>query len=167
MSNSERKNMTRATKRRSILVSVFLAFLCSLVIAVPYAYGYSYVHTETESDASNSGVITICLTVDATEIGGAVTAASVLIPASDNTVDAVLLEGALSSEDRAYVNSYNYDYVSVAQYLSDKEYTVSVFAAGSQNPGAESPTYTSPSIGDAGYAGLNHCDAVYVKVTGA
>ena len=53
---------------------------------------------------------------------------------------------------------------SLAEYLDGKTYTVAVYQAGAQEPGATA-VYTSDTIGDATFADLKTGDAVYITVT--
>lgn len=158
--------MTKIRRNKVLIISAILAFLCSMALAIPYAFGYSYIHTDAESNAGSTGVISVSLTIDETAVGGGVVAAQVLVPADDNTVDAVFAEAALSSEDRSGTEShYDYSFESVSEYLSGREYTVSVYAAGSQERGAGT-SYTGHSIGDQSYSDLRSGDGIYVMVTG-
>ena len=120
---------------------------------VPRASALPYAHSEAEADAG-SGVIHIAATLDCTAVGGSITAAWLPINADDATVTAVMNEFLTASENKVDRFAHeDYDMKSMADFLSGKEYTVAVYEAGAQQPGADA-TYTSKSIGDESYADL-------------
>lgn len=156
--------MVEAGTKKGLAVAAFFVLLCSSVMLVPRASALPYAHSEAEADAG-SGVIHIAATLDCTAVGGSITAAWLPINADDATVTAVMNEFLTASENKVDRFAHeDYDMKSMADFLSGKEYTVAVYEAGAQQPGADA-TYTSKSIGDESYADLETGDGVYVTVT--
>ena len=151
-------------KRVCAIVALF-ALLCSLVFFAFNASAIPYTHSEEEADAG-SGLIHIAVTLDCSAADeGYTKCVWQPINADDATVEAVMNEVILASEDKADRFAHeDYDTQSLASFLADKEYTVTVYKAESQEAGAYSE-YTSESIGDETYTQLENGDAVYITVT--
>jgi hypothetical protein len=158
------RHMVEAGTKRALVVAAFFVLLCSLALMASRASAVPYTHSETEADAG-SGLIHIAATLDCTEVGGSIVSVWLPVNSDDATVEAVMNEFLTASEskvDRFAHEDYNME--SMSDFLSGKEYTVAVYKAGAQQPGAEA-TYTSNSIGDQSYAGLETGDGVYVTIT--
>lgn len=133
-------NVTAGKKR--LLAIAVVACLCAVIAAVP-AYGLWYVHGEEHvADNSGLGVVEVACTLDATAQGGGVHAGLVFVPAGSTAADC-LDEMIVSSESQNGLDAiHNYEFNSLADYLADKPYEVTVYKAGSQEPGTH-VTYDS------------------------
>lgn len=141
-----------------------LACLCALALSTVRATALPFTHSEAEADAG-SGLVHIAVTLDCSAVGGSTTFAWLPVKSSDASVEAVMNEFLKASESKADRFAHeDYNLQSMTEFLADKNYTVSVYEAGAQEPG-DAIEYTSSSIGDASYSGLKTGDAVYVTVT--
>ena len=155
--------MIEMRKTTAGIAAACLGLLCSAAIALP-AQALPYTHSEQEADAG-LGVVHIAVTLDTTAIDHAKKAVWLPVNHERATVDAVLNEFLNASEDKVDRFAHaDYDTQSLAEYLDGKTFTVAVYKAGSQQPGAAA-TYTAETIGDATFAGLETGDAVYITVT--
>ncbi len=151
-------------KRACVIAVTLFALLCSLVFFAFNASAIPYAHSEEEADAG-SGLIHIAVTLDCTADEGYTKCVWQPINADDATVEAVMNEVVVASEDKTDRFAHeDYDMQSLASFLADREYTVAVYKAGSQEAGTYSE-YTSASIGDETYTQLENGDAVYITVT--
>lgn len=158
------KHMVEAGTKKTLVVAALFVLLCSLTLLASRATALPYAHSEAEAEAG-SGLVHVAATLDCTEVGGSITTAWLPINADDATVKAVMNEFLTASESKVDRFAHeDYTMKSMADFLSDKDYTVAVYKAGGQQPGAEA-TYTSTSIGDESYTGLVTGDGVYVTVT--
>lgn len=155
--------MVEQRSKRACVVAALLALLCSLAFLAfnastpPQAYG------EGESNAE-TGLIHIAVTVDRTAEGSGPICVWLPINADNPTVETVMNKCLIASEDKTDRFAHkDYATQSLADYLSGKNFTVAVYQAGSQQPGA-SAEYSSESIGDETYAQLANGDAVYFTV---
>lgn len=156
--------MIETRTKKNLVAAACLGLLCSAAVALPSALAVPYAHSEAES-ASGMGVVHIAVTLDSTATDGSKKAAWLPVNHDGATVAAVLNEFLDASEDKTDRAAHvDYDMRSLAEYLEGKTYTVAVYKAGAQQPGAVA-TYTSESIGDATFAGLETGDAVYITVT--
>lgn len=156
--------MVEAGTKKTFAVAAIFVFLCSLALFVPSASAIPHAHSEAQADAG-SGLTHVAVTLDCTAIGGSVKAVWLPINTDDASVTAVMNEFMTASENKVDRFAHDdYDMESMTDFLSDKEYTVAVYQAGAQQPGADA-TYTSESIGDESYATLKTGDGVYVTVT--
>ncbi len=156
--------MTKSIRKSTLVGAGIIAVACAIVLWAASAFALPYTHSDEEADAG-SGLVHIAVTVDNSAIGGFTKCVWLPVNSDDANVEAVFNEYLTASEskvDRFAHEDYNMQ--SLAKYLSGHEYTVSVYAAGGQKPGAE-PKYTSNSIGGENYSGLQTGDAVYVTVT--
>lgn len=145
------------------LTAACLGILCSAAIALP-AQALPYTHSEQEADAG-LGVVHIAVTLDTTAIDNAKKAVWLPINHESATVSAVMNEFLNASEDKVDRFAHaDYDLQSLAEYLEGKTVSVAVYKAGAQAPGAAG-TYTSETIGDATFAGLETGDGVYITVS--
>lgn len=141
-----------------------IALLCSLMLFASRASAVPYAHSEEEADAG-SGLVHIAVTLDCSATDGSVKCVWQPVNADGATVEAVMNEVWVASEDKVDRFAHeDYDTQSLASFLSDKTYTVSVYKAGAQQAGA-STEYSSESVGGASYAELEKGDAVYITVT--
>lgn len=158
--------MIQAKRRGAAAVgATCLGLLCAAALLAPSsAQAMMNAHTGQESDAG-MGVVHIAVTLDRTDVGGEKKAVWLPINHDNATVETVLNEFLYASEDKTDRFAHeDYELQSLAEVLGGSTYTVAVYRAEAQQPGAEA-TYTSESIGDASYAGLETGDAVYVTVT--
>lgn len=120
---------------KRILAAAVLSCLCAL-IAVP-AYAFYYVHDEENIAVASKGVIEITCTVDETAQGGGVRTSFLIVPAS-STAAACLNEGVVSSNSQDGLKAiHDYSVSSLADELSGKQYTCTVYRAESQKPGTQ------------------------------
>lgn len=150
-------------KRKLLAVAVATCVVAALV-AVP-AYAMFHVHTEGHTQGSTAqGAMEVCLTVNLEAVGGANTADMMFIP-NGGTVADVLEEGILSSENQNGLDAiHNYDVTSVKDYLANHEYTIAVYAAGSQKEGTQT-THDTESLSSSEDYVLSRYDNVVVTVT--
>lgn len=142
---------------------VALALAGSLAAAATQASALPYAHSEAQAHASG-GLVHIAVTLDCTQVGGSVKAVWLPVNSSEATVEAVMNEFLTASENKVDRFAHeDYALESMADFLADKNYTVAVYKAGAQNPGADA-VYTSDSVGDAAYAELATGDGVYITV---
>lgn len=155
---------TRKACAKACIVGAFFVLLCSLALLAPRALALPYAHSEAEADAG-SGLVHVAVTLDCTAIGGPVKAVWQPINADDATVEAVMNEFLTASEDKSDRFAHeDYAMESMADFLSDEEYSIAVYEAGAQEPGADA-VYTSSSIGSDASVALETGDGVYVTVT--
>ena len=127
--------MTNVAWGKKILAVAVLGCLCAL-IAVP-AYAFYYVHDEQNVAASGKGAIEITCTVDETAQGGGVRTALLMVP-EGSTAAACLNEGVVSSNSQDGLKAiHDYSVSSLADELSGKQYTCTVYKAESQKPGTQ------------------------------
>lgn len=156
--------MVEAGKQRAILAIAIAALLGAFALWATTAFALPYAHSDKEADAG-SGLVHIAVTLDNSAIGGPTKCAWLPVNADDANVQAVMNEFLNASESKVErFDHEDYHMQSMADYLAGHEYTVSVYQAGAQAPGDDA-LYTSKSIGDASYSGLQTGDAVYVAVT--
>lgn len=156
--------MVEAGTKKVFVVTALIALLCSFALFAPLASAIPQAHSEEEA-AAGSGLIHVVATLDCTATDGSVKTVWLPINADDASVTAVMYEFVTASEnkvDRFAHEDYNME--SLSDFLADKEYTVAVYLADSQQPGADD-LYTSTSAGDESYTGLKTGDSVYVTVT--
>lgn len=140
-----------------------LACLCALALSTVRATALPFAHSEAEADAG-SGLVHIAVTLDCSAVGGSTTFAWLPVNADDASVEAVMNEFLKASENKVDRFAHeDYSLESLADFLAGKNYTVAVYEAGAQQPGAIAE-YTSASVGDATFTGLETGDAVYVTV---
>ncbi len=155
--------MIKTRTRRGALAGACLGLLCSAAIALP-AFALPYAHSEAQAD-KGLGVVHIAVTLDATATDHFKKAVWLPINHEGASVEAVMDEFLNASEDKTDRFAHlDYSTQSMTDYLEGKTYTVAVYKAGSQQPGAES-VYTADTIGDATFEGLATGDAVYITVT--
>lgn len=129
--------MANVARGKKILALAIMGCLCAALFATP-AYAFYYVHGEKSvAESSDKGVIEVCCTVDATARGEGVRVELLLVPAN-STVEECLDEATLSSNSQNGLEDiHDYSFASLADYLSDKTWTCSVYEAGSQKPGTQ------------------------------
>lgn len=134
--------MANAAHGKKVLAIAVVACLCAALISTP-AFAFYYVHSESNTAASNGkGAIEVCLTVDETAIGGNVRTELTFVP-EGSTAQACIDEGVVASNNYNDVDAlHDYEYSSLADYLADKNWTCTVYKAGSQKPGTHT-TYDS------------------------
>lgn len=155
--------MIEMRKTTAGIAAACLGLLCSAAVALP-AQAMPYTHSEQQADAG-MGVVHIAVTLDTTAIDHAKKAVWLPINHDGATVEAVLDEFLYATEDKVDGAAHlDYDMQSLREFLDGKTYTVAVYKAGAQPAGAAA-TYTSETIGDATFAGLETGDAVYITVT--
>ncbi len=141
-----------------------IALACSLAVLAPQASALPYAHSDKQADAG-LGLVHIAVTLDCSEVGGPVKAVWLPVNSSEATVEAVMNEFLTASESKVDRFAHeDYAMESLADFLADKNYTVTVHKAGAQKPGADA-VYTSDSVGDEAYEGLVTGDGVYITVT--
>lgn len=156
--------MAEVGTRKALIASALAAVAICAAILVPHAGALPYAHSEEEADAG-MGVVHIAVTLDCSAIGGPTKFVWLPINADSPTVTAVMNEFLNASEDKVDRFAHeDYQMESLADFLSGKQYTVAVYKASAQQPGADA-TYTSASIGDETYSTLETGDGVYVTVT--
>lgn len=124
---------------------VAAALVCAFVLAAMPAYAFYYVHDEQNVAAESTGAIEIVCTFDNTANGGGVKSGVILVPEGSTAQDC-LREATISSESKAGVEAlHDYSVSSLADDLSDKQYTCTVYKAASQTPGTQA-AYDSEGI---------------------
>ncbi len=132
--------MADAARGKRILVAAALVGACSLV-AVP-AYGFYYVHNDELVATESKGAIEIVCTLDETASNGGVKTGVIMVP-EGSTVGDCLKEAVVSNENQNGLEAiHDYSVSSLADDLSDKQYTCTVHKAASQAPGTQT-TYDS------------------------
>lgn len=120
---------------KKILAVAVLGCLCAL-IAVP-AYAMYYVHDEENVAADGTGVIEVTCTVDETAQGGGVRCSLIMLP-EGSTAAACLDEGIVSSNSQEGLEAiHDYSASTLADELSGKQYTCTVYSAEDQTPGTQ------------------------------
>ncbi len=131
---------------KKVLAAAVLSCLCAL-IAVP-AYAFYYVQGDENVAATSKGVIEIACTLDRTAQGGGVETSLVIVPAG-STAAACLDEGVVSGNSQNGLSAiHDYSVSSLADELSGKQYTCTVYKAGSQKPGTHTTFDGSGTEGD-------------------
>ena len=138
-------NVLAASKKKRLFAIALAVCLCAALVAAP-AYAFWYVHGEEHvADTSDTGVIEILYTVDATAIGGGVTAGQTFVHQNSTAAD-LLEEVILSSESQNGLEAiHDYGYSSLAEYLADQSYEVTVYSADSQEAGTHT-TYDGDAL---------------------
>ena len=145
---------------KKILAVAVLGCLCAL-IAVP-AYAFYYVHDEQNVAATGKGAIEIVCTVDETAQGGGVRTALIMVP-EGSTAAACLNEGVVSSNSQNGLEAiHDYSVSSLADELSGKQYTCTVYKAESQKPGTQTTYDGSGTEGES--TALERYDSVVFTV---
>ncbi len=128
--------MANINRIKIALVAAVAILACALIVAP--AYGFYYVHDEQVASSDAEGVIMVPVTVDQTAVNGGVKAGVVVVPDGSNASD-VIQECAVSSEDANSVEAvHDHSTSSLADTLSGRQYTCTVYKAESQNPGTQS-----------------------------
>lgn len=157
--------MANVANGKKKILAVCAAVCVVAALGAGSAYAMFYVHTDDHAENSTAqGAMEICLTVNLEAVGGANTADMMFIP-NGGTVADVLEEGILSSEDQEGLEAiHNYETTSLKDYLADHEYTIAVYAAGSQEAGTQT-TYDTESLSSSEDYVLSRYDDVVVTVT--
>lgn len=124
--------------KKGLLACVVAACLCALLVAAHSAYAFYYVHDDEHVAADGGkGVIEVSCTVDATAQGGGVYSDLLFVPVESSAADC-LSEMTISSESQNGLEAiHDYSYSSLADYLDGKDWTCTVYKAGSQEPGTQ------------------------------
>jgi hypothetical protein len=151
-------------KKRKLLVIAAIVCVCALAaVAVPCAYGFYYVHSDEGTKASGQGACEVTCVLDETARGGSVRSELVFVPAG-STVKELLNEDIVSSNSQNGLSAiHNYDSTSLKDYLSDKHYECTVYAADSQKPGTHTTCDGEGKTGDS--TQLSRYDHVVIKVS--
>ena len=150
--------------KRAGLAVAGISLLCSFALSGSPALAVPYTHSEAGSEAAG-GLIHVAVTLDCTAVGGSIKAVWLPLNGDYASVEAVMNEFLTASEDKVDPFAHaDYELQSLGEFLADKTYTVDVYKAGSQAPGAVF-SYTGESVGDETYDGLEKGDGVYVTVT--
>lgn len=145
---------------KKILAIAVLGCLCAC-IAVP-AYAFYYVHGEENVAETSKGAIEVLCTVDETAQGGGVRVSLLFVPEGSTAAD-LLDEGVVSSNSQNGVEAiHSYDVSSLADELSNKQYTCTVYPAESQKPGTQTTYDKSGTTGED--TPLNRFDSVVFTV---
>ncbi|OUO89512.1 hypothetical protein B5F40_10360 [Gordonibacter sp. An230] len=127
--------MANANRGKRILAAAALVGACSLVSAP--AYGFYYVHNDELVATEGKGVIEIVCTLDETASNGGVKTGVIMVP-EGSTVSDCLKEAVVSSESKNGLEAIrDHSATSLADDLSDKQYTCTVYKAASQAPGTQ------------------------------
>lgn len=145
---------------KRILAVVVLGCLCAL-ITVP-AYAMFYVHSEENVAEASNGVIEVTCTVDETAQGGGVRCSLIMVPEGSTAADC-LSEGIVSSNSQEGLEAiHDYSTSSLADELSGKQYTCTVYSAEDQTPGTQTTYDGSGTQGED--TPLNRFDSVVFTV---
>ncbi len=151
-------NVTWGKKLLAVAVVV-----CALACAAVPAYGFYYVHSDEGTAVESKGAWEITCVLDETARGGAVRSELVFVPAG-STVKELLNEDVMSSNNQTGLSAiHNYDATSLKEYLSDKQYTCTVYAAESQKPGTQTTHDGEGKTGED--TQLSRYDNVVIKVS--
>ncbi len=154
--------MTNVASGKKTLAIAVLACLSAILIAVPAASAFYYAQGGETETVEAMGSMEIVLTVDESANGGSVTTDLIFVPVGCTAADA-LEEGIISSESQQGIEDiHDYSYTSVADYLSGKTYTVTVYEAGSQEAGTQTTYDTEGTVGED--TPLERYDSVVVTV---
>lgn len=127
--------MANASWGKRILAIAVACCACAL-IAIP-AYAFYYVHSDEGVAAQNKGVIEVTCVLDETAQGGGVRSELVLVP-EGSTAAALLSEDVVSSANQNGLDAiHDYSASSLADRLSGKQYTCTVYRADTQKPGTQ------------------------------
>ena len=152
--------MANASWGKRFLAIAVACCVCAL-IAVP-AYAFYYVHSDEGTQVESKGVYEITCVLDETAQGGSVRSELVIVP-EGSTVKDLLNEDVRSSNNQNGLSAiHNYDATSLADYLSGKQYTCTVYAVGSQKPGTQTTHDGQGTTGESTV--LNRYDNVVIKV---
>ncbi len=152
--------MANASWGKRVLAIAVACCACAL-IAVP-AYAFYYVHSDEGTQVESKGVYEITCVLDETAQGGSVRSELVIVP-EGSTVKDLLNEDVASSNNQNGLGAiHNYDATSLADYLSGKQYTCTVYAAMSQKPGTQTTHDGQGTTGESTV--LNRYDNVVIKV---
>lgn len=140
------KNVFACKKR--LLALAAAGCLCASLVAVPSAYGFYYVHEgEYVVGSGGEGVIEVNCTVDATALGGGILTSLVLVPQGATALDC-LREMVVSSESQNGLAAiHDYGVAPASDLLDGKDWTCSVYEAGSQKLGTHT-CFDGQSAGD-------------------
>ena len=140
--------MANVAHGRKILAIAVLACLCAALVSVP-AFAFYYVHSEDVSaESSGKGAIEVSVTVDATAVGDGVRTALIFVP-EGSTAAVCLDEGVESSNSQNGLDAiHDYSYSSLSEYLADKNWTCTVYKAGSQELGTHTTYDSEGTVGE-------------------
>ena len=147
---------------KKFLIAAVACCICAL-IAVPCAWAFYHVHTEEGANTASKGVYEVTCVLDETSQGGGVRSELVIVP-EGSTVQELLNEDIRSSNSQNGISAiHNYDVSSLAEYLSGKNYTCTVYGAETQKPGTHT---THDGDGKTGTdIKLSRYDNVVIKVS--
>lgn len=126
-----------ALKGARIAVAAVIGCLGAALIAVSSAYALYYAHGEAAAASSSKGVIEVCCTLDETAQGEGVTTSLIIVPAGSTAADCAALMIASSESQNGLEAIHDYGYAPIAEKLAGKSWNVSVYEAGSQEPGTQ------------------------------
>ena len=154
--------MANVAHGKKILAIAVLACLVAALVSVP-AFAFYYVHDDEHvSESTAKGAMEVCVTLDAKAIGEGVHTELIFVP-DGSTAEACLSEDIVASNNQNGLEAiHSYGYSSLADYLADKDWTCTVHAAASQNPGTQT---TYDTDGESGTdIQLNRYDSVVFTV---
>lgn len=145
------------------LLAIAVACCACALIAVP-AYAFYYVHSDEGEAVESKGVIEITCVLDETAQGGGVRSELVFVP-EGSTAEALLNEDVVSSNSQNGLEAiHDYSVSSLADRLSGKQYTCTVYKVEDQQPGTHT---THDGAGTEGTdTELERYDNVVFTVTG-
>ena len=153
--------VNKAMGRRFLIIAIACC-VCAL-IAVPCAWAFYHVHSDEGAQTQSQGVYEVTCVLDETAQGGGVRSELVIVPEC-STVKDLLNEDIRSSNSQNGISAiHNYDVSSLAEYLSGKNYTCTVYAADTQKPGTHTTHDGAGKTGDS--TQLSRYDNVVIKVS--
>lgn len=127
--------MANAKSGKRMLAMAIIGCLSAALIAIPTAYAFYYVHGEENVAKSDTGVIEICCTVDASALGEAPRTEICFLPVGSTAGD-LLNEVIESSNSHNGVDAlHDYSYSSLGELTAENTVTFTTYKAGSQEPG--------------------------------